>query len=129
MIYFSINLRSQPFMFSDPQTITVNAVAKVMPRVTNNGLVSTYQLADQTFKLTISHEPKKGRIRSMVRIDQRAVVADPLTSVNDYETLGVYVVVDRPEVGFSMAQQDQLLAALDAWLNTAASDKLFGMES
>ncbi len=116
-------------MFSDPQTVTVNAVAKVMPRVTSDGLSSIYQLADQSFKLTISHTPNKGRIRSMVRIDQRAIVPDPLTAVNDYETLAFYCVVDRPEVGFTAAQQDQLITGLKAWLNTAASDKIFGQES
>lgn len=116
-------------MFADPQTVTVNAVAKVMPRVTSDGLSSIYQLADQSFKLTISHAPSKGRIRSMVRIDQRAIVADPLTAVNDYETLSFYVVVDRPEVGFTAAQQDQLITGLKTWLSTVNSDKIFGQES
>lgn len=116
-------------MFSDPQTVTVNAVAKVMPRVSSDGLSSIYQLSDQSFKLTISHTPSKGRVRSMVRIDQRAIVPDPLTAVNDYETLSFYFVVDRPEVGFTAAQQDQLRAGLTAWFNTAASDKIFGQES
>lgn len=116
-------------MFSDPQVLTVNSVAKSMPRIESNGLKALYSLADGTFKLTVSHQVSKGRVRSMVRADQRAIVADPLTSVNDYETLGIYLVIDRPEVGFSTAQIDQLRAALSAWCDTTATGKLVGLES
>jgi hypothetical protein len=116
-------------MFADPQTVTVNAVAKVMPRIKTDGLSSVYSLGDETFKLTVSHQKSNLRIRSMVRIDQRAIVADPLTSVNDYETLSFYCVIDRPEVGFSSTQTDQLIAGLKTWLDTTATGKLYGQES
>jgi len=116
-------------MFSDPQTVTVNAVAKVMPRILFDGKSAVYQLADQTFVLKISHQASNKRVRSMVRIDQRAIVADPLTAENDYETLGFYFVIDRPEVGFSQTQVDQLIAGLKTWLDTTASGKLYGQES
>lgn len=116
-------------MFSDPQTVTVNAVAKVMPRIKIDGLSAVYSLSDETFKLTLSHQKSNKRIRSMARIDQRAIVPDPLTSVNDYETLSFYVVVDRPEVGFSAVQVEQLIAGLKTWLDSTASGKLYGQES
>lgn len=116
-------------MFADPQTVTVNAVAKVMPRVLVDGKSATYQLADQSFTLRISHLLSNQRVRSMVRIDQRAVVADPLTAVNDYETLSFYVVVDRPEVGFTSTQLDQLIAGLKTWLDATAIGKVYGQES
>jgi hypothetical protein len=116
-------------MLSDPQVLTVNSVAKSMPRIESGGLKSSYALADGTFKLTVSHQQSKGRIRSMVRADERAIVADPLTSVNDYETLGIYVVIDRPEVGFSATTVDQLRAALFALIDTTYTGKIFGLES
>lgn len=116
-------------MFTDPQTITVNAVAKVMPRVESSGRKAIYRLADESFTFTISHTPSKDRIRSMVRIDQRAIVPDPLTSVNDFETLSFYCVIDRPIAGFTQAQTDQLIAGLKGWLDTTAVGKLFGQES
>jgi hypothetical protein len=116
-------------MFADPQTVTVNAVAKVMPRIEVKGTSATYQLADKTFTLNLGHTVSKGRVRSLARIDQRAIVADPLTAVNDYETLSFYVVIDRPEAGFSMVQTEQLIAGLKTWLDNAAIDKLFGIES
>jgi len=117
-------------LFSDPQTITVNAVAQVCPRVETNGKVSIYQKNDLTFTLKISHQPQGNqRVRSMVRVDQRSVVPDPLTSVNDYETLSAYLVIDRPLAGFSMAQVEQLVAGLKTFLDTTAVDKLYGQES
>lgn len=116
-------------MFADPQSVTVNAVAQSMPRIEVNGTKATYQKSDQSFTLTISHQGSNKRIRSMARIDQRAIVADPLTAVNDYETLSFYVVVDRPEVGFSSTQVDQLIAGLKTWLDSTAIGKLYGRES
>lgn len=116
-------------MFTDPQTVTVNAVAKVMPRLLIEGKSSLYQLSDQSFTLKISHQTSNNRIRSMVRIDQRAVVSDPLTAENDYDTLGFYMVIDRPNYGFTQTQVDQLIAGLKTWLDTTASGKLFGQES
>jgi len=116
-------------MFADPQVVTVNAVAQSMPRIQIDGLSAIYQKSDLSFKLTLSHIPKSGRIRTMTRIDQRAIVADPLTNENDYETLSFYFVIDRPEYGFSQTQVDQLIAGLKTWLDTTASGKLFGMES
>lgn len=116
-------------MFSDPQVVTVNAVAKSMPRIVTNGQKSTYQMNDQSFTLNLSHVVAKDRLRSMARIDQRAVVPDPLTAVNDWETLSVYLVIDRPLVGFSSAQVDQLIAGFKTWLDTTATGKLYGQES
>jgi hypothetical protein len=116
-------------MFADPQSVTVNAVAQSMPRIKSDGTSAFYQKTDETFKLTISHQKPGTRIRSMARIDQRAIVADPLTAVNDYETLSFYVVLDRPAVGFSQTQCDQLITGLKSWLDSTAIGKLFGQES
>jgi len=116
-------------MLTDPQIVTVNAVAKSMPRVLMDGQSATYQNSDETFKLKVSHQKSNTRVRSMVRIDQRAIVPDPLTSVNDWETLGFYFVIDRPEVGFSSTQVDQLITGLKTWLDSTMIGKLFGQES
>lgn len=116
-------------MFTDPQVVTINAVAQSMPRVKTDGLSAIYQKSDESVKLTISHQKSKGRVRSMARIDQRAIVPDPLTSVNDYETLFFYVVLDRPEVGFSSVQVEQLIAGLKTWLDSTAIGRLYGQES
>jgi hypothetical protein len=116
-------------MFSDPQTVTVNAVAQAMPRVETSGRKTIYQKSDQSFTLTLSHTPSRDRVRSMARVDQKAVVADPLTAVNDYETLSFYVVIDRPLAGFTSTQTEQLITGFKTWLDSTAIGKLFGQES
>jgi hypothetical protein len=117
-------------MFADPISITVNAVSQSMPRVMSDGKKSVYQKADSTFTVTISHQTVSGnRIRSMARIDQKAIVPDPLTAVNDYETLSSYLVIDRPLAGFSSAQVEQLIAGLKTWLDSTVIGKLYGQES
>jgi hypothetical protein len=117
-------------MFADPQVITVNSVAESMPRVTTGDKQASYALADETFTLDISHQAtKQGRIRSLVRFTQRKVVADPLTSVNDYDNLVLSFVIDRPGYGFSKTEVYQLIAGLKTWLDNTASDKLYGQES
>jgi hypothetical protein len=117
-------------MFADPQSVTVNAVAQSMPRVQIDGRKAVYQKSDGTFTLTISHQAVSGdRVRSMARIDQKAIVPDPLTAVNDYETLSFYVVIDRPLVGFSSTQTDQLITGFKTWLDSTCIGKLYGQES
>lgn len=116
-------------MFTDPQVVTINAVAQSMPRIKVDGLSAIYAKNDETVKLTISHQKSNKRLRSMARIDQRAIVTDPLTSVNDYETLTFYLVIDRPEVGFSAVQVEQLIAGLKTWLDSTTIGKLYGQES
>jgi predicted Zn-dependent peptidase len=56
-------------------------------------------------------------------------VTDPLTSVNDYDTLSFYVVIDRPLYGFSSTEVEQIIAGLKTWLDNTAIDKLYGLES
>lgn len=118
-------------MFTDPQSITVNAVAQSMPRIETKGTSSKYQKADGTYTLTISHSPAAGkdRVRSMARFDKKAIVPDPLTAVNDWENLSFYVVVDRPLVGFTSTDVEQLITGFKTWLDATVMGKLFGQES
>lgn len=118
---------------ADPQVITVNAVAKSMPRIISSGTSATYALADSTFSLAIKHTSfkvaGKQRIKSLASFKQQAVVPDPLTSVNDLENVLVSVQIDRPEAGFTSAQIDQMIAGFKTWLDTTMVGKLYGRES
>lgn len=120
-------------MLSDPQTVTVNSVAKSMPRVETQGQTTTYRKDDETYELTISHQrvgSKTGqRIRTMAKLVRKDVVADPLTAVNDYENLVVYTVIDRPVAGFSSTTVQQVIAGFQAWLDGTMVGKLYGQES
>lgn len=119
-------------MLADPQSVTVNAVAQSMPRILNEGSHSLYQKSDLTFSLDVKHRTvvrdKKRRVVSIVQFNQKKVVADPLTAVNDYETLLWSVMLDRPEVGFTSTECDQQWAGLKTWFDTTMVGKIFGRE-
>lgn len=103
-------------MLADPQTVTINAVAKTLNRTSTEGTRSIYQTDDGEFRFTVSHqETSKKRIRRMVRVDQTVVAADPLTAENAYQSAGVYIVIDEPEFGFTDAQLGYIAAGLTAW--------------
>jgi len=117
-------------MFTDPQSVTVNAVAKSMPKILSEGTKSVYRTSDGLFEMTVSHQLSRQRIRSLVKISQRAIVPDPLTSANDYETLIAQIIIDRPEVGFDATTIGYLITGITAWINTAGVvGKLYGQES
>lgn len=115
--------------FSDPQSITVNSVAKSMPRVSNGDLNSTYKSADDAWQMRISHQKSKSRVRRMVRIDNKLVAADPLTAENKYQSVGVYLVIDEPDVGVDDTTIGYQVAALTAWATPANVAKVLASES
>jgi hypothetical protein len=97
---------------ADPQTFTVDSTPYTLNRVKSDGYRSEYASDDEAFKLTVSHQESKDRTRRMIRIDNRVVAADPLTSVNEYKSLGVYIVIDEPEYGFADEDIEDIAAGL-----------------
>lgn len=116
--------------YADPQSITVNAVPKSLPRISTGETQSVYKTADDEFSMRISHQKTKSRMRRMVRIDQQVIAADPLTAENTYQTAGVYIVVDEPDFGFTDTVLGYLVSALSDWLAAGTNtDKLLGSET
>lgn len=116
-------------MLTDPQVVTVNSVAQSMPRVESNGLKAVYLTNDENFRLDVSHTDTGNRVRSLAKITQRKVVTDPLSSDNDYDTSSLQIVIDRPKVGFSLTELEQLRTGFLAWYSAATFAKLYGKES
>jgi hypothetical protein len=100
-----------------------------MPRISTDGTKALYSEADETLKMTISHQESKNRTRHMVRLDMRVVAADPLTAVNEYKSAGVYLVIDEPEFGFADADLDNIVQGFTTWLTTANVLKVVANES
>jgi hypothetical protein len=120
-------------MLADPQVITVNAVAKSMPRILLDGTHAFYQMADQSFSLDIRHtnrreKNKSPRVKSLVIFTQRKVVADPLTAVNDFDSGILSIQIDRPDFGFSSVEFQQMATGLFTWCGSTMVDNLFGRQ-
>lgn len=118
--------------FTDPQSLTINAVPFSMPRISDETSKSVYANSDGTCKMTISHQSSgqgtSARFRDMVRVDRRVMDPDPLTTVGSYQDLGIYLVIDRPFHGYSPTDIDYVVQALKTWLATASVLKVVGLE-
>lgn len=116
--------------FTDPQTLTVNSVAKTLVRIASGDLNAVYKSADDEWQMRISHQKSKSRVRRMVRVDRKMVAADPLTAENTYQSGGVYLVIDEPEVGISDTELGYQIVALCDWIKAGTNAaKLLASES
>lgn len=96
--------------FSDPKTVTINSIAHTLPRVGVPGPYSSFYKEDSDAgKLTVSHRYGK-RKQSLLRFDFQKTAADPLiSSQNIIYSMSVSLTVDRPLVGFTVAEQKQVV--------------------
>lgn len=116
-------------MLTDPQTLTVNAVAKTLARVEQTGSRANYATQDELFSLVVSHQRSGQKTESLMKYTQKAVVSDPLTAVNDFQELGIQIKFTRPDFGFSQTQVEQLWAAIKAHIDNTMIGKIYGRES
>jgi hypothetical protein len=109
-------------MLSDPQSITVNAVAQSLPAVSRSANSSTYQKDDATYKLGISHSYGKTRTRRVVRVDAKKISADPLVAAQNLEYKFVaYLVIDEPITGYSVTERKDIIVAIADWLKASTN--------
>lgn len=110
--------------FADPQSITINAVAQSLPRVSVGPNASVYQKDDASYKETVSHQYGK-RTRRSLRLDYTITAADPLiTGTNRTYSMSAYLVVDVPPSGFTIAAQKLQVDGLLAYLSASSGAKV-----
>lgn len=114
-------------MFADPVSVTVNAVAKSLPRVYTVRGPSTFKMTDDEFKLEVSHADVKGRReRHLIRLTQRKIGADPLIPATNLESkASVYLVLDNPVTGFSDTELGYMISALADFVKVAGNQTKF----
>lgn len=118
--------------YSDPQTVTINAIANTLPRVGSGVNTGSFSKDDGNVKLGVSHAYGK-RTRRVARIDHSKIAPDPLiSSTNIKYSLSAYLVVDVPVTGYTIAEQKQIIDGLITWLSAtsgANTTKLLGGEN
>lgn len=118
---------------TDPQSITVNAIAKSMPRILSEGAHSLYRKSDLTFSLDIRHRNvtrnRKKYVVSTVQFAQRKIVSDPLTSEQDYEVAFWSVQLDKPEVGYTDTELSDMWTGFKTWYDTTMVGRIIGQEA
>jgi len=109
--------------FADPQSVTINAIANTLPRVSTDGRTGIFQKDDGTVQLTVSHIIGK-RNRRTIRLDHKKIAADPLTAENTYYSMSTYIVVDVPPVGYTVAEAKQVVDGLTAYLTASSGARV-----
>lgn len=109
--------------FADPQSVTINAVANSLPRISSGVNTGAFQKDDTTVALSVSHQYGK-RTRRQLRLDHSKIAADVFTSDNVKYSMSAYLVVDVPETGYTVAEQKQIVDALAAYLTAASGAKI-----
>jgi len=118
--------------FTDPQSLTIAGVSVSLPRVSSGINTSTYQSNDGLVSLAASHSYGK-RFRRTLRVNHSKIAADPLAAgVNVKSSMSVYIVVDAPLTGYTVAQQKEVVDAFAAYLTASTGanvTKLLGGEN
>ena len=109
--------------FADPQSVTINAVANSLPRVSSDKNAGSFQKDDGTVKLTVSHS-YGARNRRTIRIDHRKIAPDVFTSDNREYSMSTYVVVDAPVTGYTNAEIKQIVDGLTAYLTASSGARV-----
>ncbi len=121
-------------MFSDPQSVTINAVAQPLPRTGTGPTSGVFTKDDGNVVLTISHQKTgKSRKRSTIRLDYRKLSADPFTTGHNLTySMSTYLLVDRGDGELTNTEVKYVVDALTAYLTASSGanvTKLLGGES
>jgi len=107
--------------FSDPQSVTIGTAPGTVsvPRTGSGVGTGIFLSNDTTVKLSIANTYGK-RTRRVARIDFSKIAPDPLISANNIKyTSAVYLVVDQPLTGFSVAELKDIITGLTTWLTAS----------
>lgn len=118
--------------FSDPQSITVSGSGVSLPRTSNGNNTSTYTSADGLYVMTVSHAYGK-RSRRTIRLTQAKISADPIVPAQNLRSsMTVYMVMDVPTTGYTVAEEKAVVDALVAYLTASSGaqvTKILGGEN
>lgn len=119
-------------MFSDPISITVNAVAQSLNRTSMGANAGAFRKDDGSHQLSIAHTLGKNNQR-VIRFDRTQTVSDPFTT-GEFLTASdsVWLVTRTPGTLLTITQQKQLIDGFLTYLQAssgAAITKLLNGES
>ncbi len=110
--------------FTDPQSVTINAVPYSLPRISSGINQGTFQYSDGTVKLGVAHT-YGSRVRRTIRLDHQKYAVDPLvSSTNVLRSFSTYLVTDAPLQGYTITEQKQIVDALTAYLTASTGARV-----
>jgi len=120
-------------MLTEPQSVTINAVAQSLPRVSTGVNSGAFRKEDGNVTLDVNHTYGARRTRRWVKLTSKKIAADPLISAqNILFSMGVSLTIDVPITGYTVAEAKQVVDALVKWASDSSGaniTKLLGGES
>jgi H+/gluconate symporter-like permease len=110
--------------FTDPQSITVNAVARSLLRILTGSAVGTFFTADGVTTFTIDPSGTKARRIAKASIRENVNVTDPVTGLVSVQNHSFTIISNRPKTGISDALAEQLAAGLITWATASTNANL-----
>jgi len=121
-------------MFTDPLTITINAVAKPLIRINQDGYSSEYLLkeADGEYRLRIRNSSYVDKTRGAKKVDRHNVelthTVYPIAPAT-FPTIRKDYHVFEMDVGDTVATLAKFVAGLSAFVTEANATKMLNFES
>lgn len=118
-------------MLADPQTVTVNAVAKVMPRINQDNNSSTYRLRSTTDEWLLVIKHNTGKISGGVFGEGHvAKLSYTLfaTATDPEKTFHIWMTIQNGD-GANLTDTRNAALGLAAYLTSGQIDKLLNGES
>lgn len=110
--------------FADPQSVTINAVANSLPRTSSGVNSGVFTKDDGNVQLLVSHQYGT-RTRRTIRLNHAKIAADPLISAQNIKhTMSVYLVIDTPVTGYTVAEAKQIVDGLTAYLTASSGARV-----
>lgn len=110
--------------FTDPQTVTINAVANPLPRTSSGVDAGVFTKDDGTVKLSVSHQYGR-RNRRQIRLEHSKIAPDPLiSSTNIKHSMTAMLVLDVPVTGYSVTEAKQIADGLLAYLTASSGARV-----
>lgn len=107
--------------FADPQTVTISGAAQTLARIGYSDSRGSFQKSDGLVGLTVGTSRGK-RLRHTLRLDHAKIAADPfVTTMNARYSMSVYLVVDRPMVGYTLAEAQAVVDGFTTYLTASSS--------
>lgn len=113
-------------MFTDPLTVTIDGVAISLARIQESpgskgqGPFSLYRNADGTKRLKIGFTEGSTNTRYLIRYEEDAVSADPISAVNKRVTAVFQTTIDQPSFGITDARVVNIVAGMKTLMATTS---------
>lgn len=116
--------------FADPQSVTINAVAKSLPEFNRGTDRAVYKHATEEIELEVRKDFRNTSFRTQVKLTQRKTGADALNpATNKQYECDAYLVIRGPRnIGFTATEVAKNVEGLVDWLSDANIVKLIGGE-